>query len=1026
MSKIVTVCCLLGLAFCATAQTLQTLNVNIANGNDDVEVSSAMYIGSSDLELGGFDASNFGKQFVALRFQNVLLPPNAQVSNAYIQFTTKIGMPTTASVNIKCQQGNATPYNIAENLMLRNYVPNPVTWNPPAWTLTGERGANQKTPNLAAQVNAAIATNWQSGFSLSFILQGNAVTNDVLNARSYENLPTHAGAPELFVEYTIPNTGGGGTNMANLRNIFINEVAPKGTVGFPEDWIELYNGNDVAVRLDSVAITGKVTDPFKFFLRNLTIPARGFLRLIADKNLLLGANHVDLKLSAAGEKLFLFKNVTGVPVQLAAFEFPANDVENVTFGTATDGVLNPPVTNLVTFLGGTPNATNVGGKQFFKITNTVPRGIITPPRVVSLFAPAGATIRYTTDFTQPSRTNGIIYTQPISITNSTVLKTFAYTANGESIVENFTYINPVKGTELRFPNQVTPAEYEAGLKQLPIVSISTAAGAVDTKVEKICGFEYINKFGENASISVLGGVEGYGNDSYLTSEQRNLRIHFKSIYGFSKLAYPIFKKDDVDSKNPANDFDILELKIGQDGPNSDGFGMIMTSQGLLNKTMRELGNVDLHTQYVHAFVNGKYHGVYTLKEKYDEHFAESYYGGQKEQYDEIEGDWAFPIAKPGSTLTNLNLFQTATVQNNFQAVKRYVNVSQFIDYMILMMYFDNEWEFRIIGDKNLVTTKLVFENHDTDGALTKISDENEFAYNIKWTDPLQVVFNDPLGMFGNMVRGNNKEFKTLVRDRVYESLQKQNSALSVSRITTKLTELRNVIFPVFNLELARFNQTFYNNNPYFDEEYNENINHLPTRYQYNLNKWLEKGLAHTLLPVTFSAPSGNVSVAVTAANPNNKGDVYYTIDGSDPMGNDGVISPLARLYVNRLQLNIGANTVVARVLFNGEFGPKTKATYNNSAVLPLAFRLKNVDNQIFTLSPNPADEAVKVDLTNANGRAVELILYNNLGQPLLKQSVEKANGMHQLLLDGLENGQYIIEIRVEGQGTIGRKLIINH
>jgi hypothetical protein len=189
---------------------------------------------------------------------------------------------------------------------------------------------------------------------------------------------------------------------------------------------------------------------------------------------------------------------------------------------------------------------------------------------------------------------------------------------------------------------------------------------------------------------------------------------------------------------------------------------------------------------------------------------------------------------------------------------------------------------------------------------------------------------------------------------------------------------------------------------------------------------LEKGLAHTLLPVTFSEPSGNVSVAVTAANPNNSGDLYYTIDGSDPMGNDGVINPFAKLYSNRLQLNIGANTVVARVLFNGEFGPKTQATYNNSAVLPLAFRLESVDNQIFMLSPNPANESVGVDLTHANGLPVELTIYNNLGQPLLKQIVERASGIHQLLLDGLESGQYIVEIRVEGQRTMGRKLIVNH
>jgi CotH kinase protein/Fn3 associated/Secretion system C-terminal sorting domain len=1023
MNKAVYTCCLLGLTLGAFAQNLQTIRVNIANGNDDIEVSTTKSITSSDLELGGFDGK---KQYVALRFQNVLLPANAQVSNAYIQFTAKSGNPNTTTVNISCQQGNAPAYLTTENLLARPYVSNQIVWNSPAWFVTGESGPSQKTSNLATQINAAIATNWQSGNALSFILQGNATTNNVLNARSFEHNATRAGAPQLVVEYSIAN-GSNTINMADLTNIFVNEVAPKGTAALKEDWIELYNGNDVGVFTDSLYITGKKTQPFKWRLKNLRIPAKGFLRLIADKDTLLGFDHIDMKLSAAGEKFFLFKNVNGTPVELTSFEFPAIDVDNVTFGTITDGVLNPNVTNLVAFLGGTPNATNVGGKQFFKMSNATPRGIIQQPISVTLNAPADATIRYTTDFSQPSRTNGIIYTQPIAISNTTVLKTFAYTATGETVVENYTYINPTKGSELRFPNLVSQAAYETGLKHLPIVSISTSAGAADSKVEKICGFEYINKFGENASVSVLAGVEGYGNDSYLNSEQKNLRVKFKGIYGFSKLAYPIFEKDDADTKAPTTEFDVLELKIGQDGPNEDGYSMLMSSQGLVSKTMRELGNVDLHTRYVHAFVNGKYHGVYTLKEKYDQHLGATYYGGQKEQYDVIESSWTVGKVNEGN-LTNWNALKTATAQNNFQTVKNYLNVPQFIDFMMVMMYFDNEWEYRAVADRNLVTTKFVFEDHDTDGALTKTIDENSYNYTVKWTDPAQVVFNGPAGMFGNLVRSNNKEFKTLVRDRVYEAMQLPNAPLTPSRIQTKLEALKTSLYPAFWMELARFNQTLYNDNPYFDEEYNGNIAHLPTRYQYNLNKWLAKGLAHTLSPVIFSQPSGNVTSAVTATNPNNQGIVYYTTNGTDPMGNDGVISAIATAYLDSLNLKTGVNSVVARVYLNGEWGPKAKVTYTNSAT---NLRLRNPikaefnDNKSFTIAPNPAYDYVDIDMTAAYTQSVELTIYNQLGEPLLKQSVEHPTDSYRFALDGLNTGPYILTIQVEGQGTIGRKLMIN-
>jgi Fn3 associated/CotH kinase protein/Secretion system C-terminal sorting domain len=1031
MNKLVYICCLLGLSFRAHAQNLQTINVNIANGNDDIEVSSTKRSTSVDLELGGFD---FVKQYVALRFQHVSLPPNARVTNAYIQFTTKVGNSTTATVGIRCQQGNAQGYLAAENLLARPYVSNQMVWNSPAWFVTGESGANQRTPNLAAQLNEAIATNWQSGNSLGFILEGNAKTNDVLNARSFESNATHAGAPQLFVEYTT-TTGGGNPNavsMATLQKIFINEVAPKGTVGFPQDWVELYNGNDFAVPTDSIYITSKQTNPFKWRLKYLTIPARGFLRLIADKDTLAGINHVDFKLGTTADKAFLFKNVDGKAVELAAFEYPATaaDEANITYGTATDGVLNPKIADLVKFVSGTPNASNATGKQYLRSTNNTPRGIIQIPATITLTAPAGAEIRYTTNLTQPSHINGIFYTQPIVINQTTILKIFTYSATGESNVETFTYINPVRGSELHFPNQVTPEGYINGLKQLPIISITTLpnGGAVDSKTQQICGFEYINKFGEAGNIGILGGVAGYGNDSYLYSEQKNLRVHFKSSYGFSNLDFPIFKKDDADTKAPVVKYDVLDLKIGQDGPNADGYCMLMSSHGLVSKTMRELGNTDVHTQYIHAFVNGKYHGVYTLKEKYDEHFGSDYYGGKKEQYDVIEGSWNNPAPQPESTLDNWKKMAAATAQPNFQEVKKYLNVSQFIDFMMLMMYFDNEWEYRAVADKAMVTTKFTFENHDTDGALTKTSDENEYAYDLKWTDPAQKVFNGPVGMFGNLVRNNNKEFKTLVRDRVYEAMQKQNGALTPARIQTKLTELKNVLYSAFNMELARFNQTFYNNNPYFDEEYNKNIAHLPTRHQYNLNQWLSKDLAHTLLPVTFSQPAGNVTRAVTVANPNNQGIVYYTTDGSDPMGNDGVISAVAKTYADSLNLKAGANTVVARVYWNGELGPKTKIIYTKAAgtlVLLNPIKTEVSDNQLFTISPNPVYDYADLDLTAVRGQSVTVMVYNNLGQPLLHQTIEQANGTHRFALNSLATGQYILTIQVEGQATIGRKLIIN-
>ena len=83
------------------------------------------------------------------------------------------------------------------------------------------------------------------------------------------------------------------------------------------------------------------------------------------------------------------------------------------------------------------------------------------------------------------------------------------------------------------------------------------------------------------------------------------------------------------------------------------------------------------------------------------------------------------------------------------------------------------------------------------------------------------------------------------------------------------------------------------------------------------------------------------------------------------------------------------------------------------------------DYKHYTIAPNPAYEYVDINLTAANALPVELVIYNGRGEPLLKKSVEHADGTYRWDLGALDSGQYFLTIQIEGQGVIGRKLIIN-
>jgi len=92
---------------------------------------------------------------------------------------------------------------------------------------------------------------------------------------------------------------------------------------------------------------------------------------------------------------------------------------------------------------------------------------------------------------------------------------------------------------------------------------------------------------------------------------------------------------------------------------------------------------------------------------------------------------------------------------------------------------------------------------------------------------------------------------------------------------------------------------------------------LTDRVKYSLQEWAAYGMAHTLNPVTIT----NNGSGLTLANPNST-DAYYTTDGSDPMGPNGVVSSSAVKYAAGSVLPSSAKLTV-RPFTTNNWGPKT-------------------------------------------------------------------------------------------------------
>lgn len=172
------------------------IEVAIDHSSDDAEESSAGKISrsSSDLELV-FDGDN---QVVGLKFNQINIPQNAKINNAYIQFQAD---ETNSEETLLTIHGelNSTPFTYSSstnNITNRQQTFSSVEWAPTPWVFKGERGVAQRTENLKELVQEIVNLNtWIPSDSMAFMISG---TGKRVAESFNGSLP---GAPTLIIEY---------------------------------------------------------------------------------------------------------------------------------------------------------------------------------------------------------------------------------------------------------------------------------------------------------------------------------------------------------------------------------------------------------------------------------------------------------------------------------------------------------------------------------------------------------------------------------------------------------------------------------------------------------------------------------------------------------------------------------------------------------------------------------------------------------------------------------------------------------
>ena len=654
------------------------ISIPIISGIDDVEEEEdgTMYLNSTDLEL----VNDGNDQVVGLHFQNIQLDQGAEITHAYIQFANDENSSIACDLQIHGEASdNGTSFgNDNYDLTNRTKTDINIEWSPPNWTVIGEAGIPQQTPNIDTIIQEIInRPNWESGNNINILIKGTGRRV----AEAYEgdqNL-----VAQLVIESSATFTTG------NAANVYINELmslnnAVPDEYEETDDWIELYNDNETGVMLEGLFISDDVTDTMKWqFPEPIFIFPKSFVVIWLDDAPEQGVYHVPFKLSSAGETIMISQLQGNEIVVLDEITFGSLS-ENVSYGRATDGE-----NNWVYFGEYTPNESNNGSDLFLNATVdfSIAGGYYNSGTQLVLSSDdSTAEIKYTTDGEIPNQ-NSTLYNNALTLNSTTLVKAKAFKPGFISSLqkEEFYLINgthelPVVQISIdpKYLWDEQEGMYVSGSNGIPGNCSNFVSRNWNQDWERPISIQYFEPDGDKA-FHLDAGMKIAGGCSRAFA-MKPLNIFFRD----SKVEYPLFQSLNL------QEFKRIKLRMsGNDHP------LTMIRDAVIHSMLENQVDIDLMAyEPVVVYLNGEYWGFYGMRELFNKHYIEAHHGVDKDSLDLIKNPYIDGEIKEGDDIAwteltsfiNINSMQNI---NNYDFVNSKMDINEFINYNISEMYMAN-------------------------------------------------------------------------------------------------------------------------------------------------------------------------------------------------------------------------------------------------------------------------------------------------------------------------------------------------
>lgn len=410
-------------------------------------------------------------------------------------------------------------------------------------------------------------------------------------------------------------------NVLALGDLYISEMLGanysflKAEDGEFYDWIELHNASGQDVNLSGYSLTNNPKNPAKWIFPETTIPAGGYITVLASGNDVRDSQKKNLEtnfnISADGDAVYFYDPDGKLLDRMRAGMFHAD----VSYGRNEDG-------SVMQYLTPTPGKANEAGKPGFaaKPVFSQQAGAYEGSVTVSIEAPEGSSVYYTLDGSEPDASD-TPYSGPIAISKTTIMRARAVKDGFyNSDIATATYLIDSPHT-VRVVSLVTEP---ANLWDSEIGIYARGNNAQDDDLQT--GANFWKEWERPVHFDIIdeNGKYEYDQDAIFrifgaysrAKEQKGLAVIARAGYGGSRINYPLFDNREF------KDYKSFVLRAsGQESTISRIRDVLIT--GLVGE------HTDLVAQAYEqcvVYLNGEYWGVYNIKEKINKHYLAQHYG----------------------------------------------------------------------------------------------------------------------------------------------------------------------------------------------------------------------------------------------------------------------------------------------------------------------------------------------------------------------------------------------------------------